>query len=177
MRAFVQAGVAPRWLEHLQGDAPSHARGYGSPTILVDGRDVAGGSPGEHACCRLYESESAALAGVPDLAAIARAITSTASKTAAERWCAALRRVEVIAAECAACESTMELVERTASAPCELIVWNASDPQIAARAEWLGVRSFPALVIDGKLADCCTAQRGDAIPLRGADAVGQEAGR
>lgn len=35
---------------------PSELRGYGSPTILVDGRDIAGHSPAptDGDCCRVY---------------------------------------------------------------------------------------------------------------------------
>jgi hypothetical protein len=44
MRAFSRAGMQPQWSEHRIGDrnAPERVRGYGSPTVLVDGRDVAG---------------------------------------------------------------------------------------------------------------------------------------
>lgn len=34
-------------------DTPEHLRGWGSPTILVDGKDVAGGTPAGSSC-RLY---------------------------------------------------------------------------------------------------------------------------
>jgi hypothetical protein len=33
-------------------NAPEHIRGYGSPTILVDGRDVEGLPPGDAPSCR-----------------------------------------------------------------------------------------------------------------------------
>jgi len=44
LEAFQLARVVPRWSEHVIGDAraPKRVRGFGSPTILVDGRDVAG---------------------------------------------------------------------------------------------------------------------------------------
>lgn len=45
--------------------APTWARGWGSPTILVDGVDVAGATPSDaSSCCRLYAD------GAPDVAAI-----------------------------------------------------------------------------------------------------------
>lgn len=51
--------------------APPHLREWGSPTILVDGADVAGGHPTE-ACCRLYlKSEER---GAPPLALIEAAL-------------------------------------------------------------------------------------------------------
>jgi hypothetical protein len=37
-------------------------------------------------------------------------------------------------------------------------VLDLHDPQGAGRAKGLGIRSVPAVVIDGKLADCCTGR-------------------
>ena len=39
--AFAAAGLAPRWQEWQRGSegSPEYARRFGSPTILVDGRD------------------------------------------------------------------------------------------------------------------------------------------
>jgi hypothetical protein len=34
--------------------APAWAHGWGSPTILIDGQDVAGQQPSGSSCCRLY---------------------------------------------------------------------------------------------------------------------------
>ena len=34
--------------------APEWARGWGSPTILIDDQDVAGQQPSGSSCCRLY---------------------------------------------------------------------------------------------------------------------------
>lgn len=58
MRAFALSGTTPRWSEHRIGDpdVPDHARGYGSPTVLVNGRDVAGAQPSGETCCRIYRS-------------------------------------------------------------------------------------------------------------------------
>jgi mercuric ion transport protein len=41
--ALLRAGLAPRWVEWERSspDAPERVRAYGSPTMLVDGRDVA----------------------------------------------------------------------------------------------------------------------------------------
>lgn len=82
LRAFVRASITPRWTEHLHDEAPPHARGFGSPTILVDGLDVAGIAPGAEECCRVYAAEGGTLTGVPDVAAIAAALAaSEASET------------------------------------------------------------------------------------------------
>ena len=57
--AFSLVGLTPSWVEHRIGadGVPAHARGYGSPTILVDGLDVALVQPGTEACCRIYEND------------------------------------------------------------------------------------------------------------------------
>jgi len=42
-----------------------------------------------------------------------------------------------------------------------------SDSQAAARASALGIRSLPAIVVDGRLADCCATRGVDLEVLRG----------
>jgi len=82
-KALVDAGLAPRWSEHMIGDgAPAHARGYGSPTILIDGRDVSGAGPGDEASCRLYRDERGGLARVPPVAQIAAALAGVYGREA-----------------------------------------------------------------------------------------------
>ena len=76
LEGFAQAKLTPSWSEYLIGDLtiPRHARGYGSPTILVDERDVSGAEPGSDACCRLYEMEDGRLLPVPSVSQIAAAL-------------------------------------------------------------------------------------------------------
>lgn len=76
--AFARAGVKPEWSEHHIGDpeAPAHTRGYGSPTILVDGRDVAGLPADSENCCRVYESTTGR-DHAPPAEQIAAALTMT----------------------------------------------------------------------------------------------------
>lgn len=57
LRAFSEAGVAARWdeVDRAAEDSPAEWRGYGSPAVLVDGRDVAGLLPAATAAtCRTY---------------------------------------------------------------------------------------------------------------------------
>ena len=73
LRAFAEAGQSVRWTEWDRGDesSPAHVRQYGSPTILVNGVDVAGALPSEDGnCCRIYRQADGTLAGVPDVTAI-----------------------------------------------------------------------------------------------------------
>jgi hypothetical protein len=84
-RAFSEAGIPARWQEWDAGDAdaPAHVRGYGSPTILIDGRDVAGLTPAEgRSCCRVYQHEGGGLRGVPAVADIVAALDASRGS-----WC------------------------------------------------------------------------------------------
>jgi len=77
IKAFARVGVAASWTEwdRSSTEIPSHARMYGSPTILVNGRDVAGEAPREDStCCRLYHREDGGLQGIPPIDAIAAAL-------------------------------------------------------------------------------------------------------
>lgn len=42
----------------LDPETPDHLRNWGSPTTLVNGRDVAGGRPGNSVGCRVYPGPS-----------------------------------------------------------------------------------------------------------------------
>lgn len=69
LRAALEAvGLPAEWSES------DDARGYGSPSILVDGVDVLGALPGAGTSCRLYRGTE--LPGAPSLAAIVRALSS-----------------------------------------------------------------------------------------------------
>ncbi len=84
----------------------------------------------------------------------------------------AKRKIEVFSAGCPVCEETMALVNQIACSLCEVTVLDTKRPEIAARAKQLGIRSIPAVVIDGKLADCCAGRGPDEKILRAAG-VGQ----
>jgi len=68
------------------------------------------------------------------------------------------RKVEVFSAGCSVCEETIELVNRIACSSCKVSVLDMKDPSVASRARGLGIRSIPAVVIDGRLASCCTGR-------------------
>jgi mercuric ion transport protein len=56
-------------------DTPDYLRGWGSPTILVEGADVAGGAPSGD-CCGLYGPSE--FPGAPSFALIAAALKRAA---------------------------------------------------------------------------------------------------
>jgi hypothetical protein len=64
-------------------------------------------------------------------------------------------KVEIFSAGCPICLGIIKAVRRVANSSCEVIVHDMRDKQIAQRAEDLGIRSVPGVVIDGKLASSC----------------------
>lgn len=76
------------------------------------------------------------------------------------------RKVEIFSAGCPACNDAITLVQQIACPSCEVSVLNMNDANVANRAKGLGVRSVPAVVIDGKLADCCSGRGLDEDTLR-----------
>ena len=68
---------------------------------------------------------------------------------------AANHKVEVFSAGCPACKEAVVLVKRLAGSASEVTVQDMNDVKVAQRAKQLGVRTVPAVVIDGKLAECC----------------------
>lgn len=78
------------------------------------------------------------------------------------------RKIEVFGAGCPACEETVRAVQAEACPSCEVTVLDMKDPAVASRAKKLGIRSVPAVVIDGKLASCCEGRGPDISALRAA---------
>lgn len=68
LRAFAATQQPPCWVEWERSDpaSPHYVRDYGSPTVLIEGKDAAGATPSEGvSCCRLYASPSGVLQGAP----------------------------------------------------------------------------------------------------------------
>ena len=78
------------------------------------------------------------------------------------------RQIEVFSAGCACCEETIALVKRLACSSCEVTVHDMKKHDVAERAKHLGVRSVPAVAINGKLAGCCAGRGPDEHTLRAA---------
>ncbi len=78
------------------------------------------------------------------------------------------RKIEVFSAGCPLCKDTVEMVNRLACLSCDVTVVNMQEIQGATRARELGVKSVPAVAVNGKLADCCAGRGVDEATLRGA---------
>ena len=81
---------------------------------------------------------------------------------------AAKRKFEVFSAGGPACSEDIEMVQRAAGPSDKVTIHDMKDINIARRAESLGVRSVPSVLIDGKLADCCAGRGVDEQVLRAA---------
>lgn len=69
----------------------------------------------------------------------------------------AKKKIEVFSAGCAVCDETIELINRFACPSCDdVTILDMNKLEVAHRAKKQGIRSVPAVVIDGKLANCCT---------------------
>ena len=78
------------------------------------------------------------------------------------------RKIEIFSAGCAACDETVAMVHRIGCSSCEIEVLDMRDSAVAAKARNYGVRTVPAVAIDGVLATCCTGSGPDEGSLRAA---------
>jgi len=67
------------------------------------------------------------------------------------------RQVEVFSAGCPACSDAIQMIEQIVCDACEVSVHDMNDPSVAERAKHFGVRQVPAVVVDGRLAECCAS--------------------
>lgn len=65
------------------------------------------------------------------------------------------KRIEVFSAGCPVCRETIEMLKRIAGSH-EIVIHDMNKPEVAAEAKRYGIRSVPAVVIDGKLVPCCS---------------------
>lgn len=67
------------------------------------------------------------------------------------------RQVEVFVAGCPLCKEVATLVKGLACPSCEVVVHDLrADGEAVRRARGYGVNAVPAVVVDGRLAECCT---------------------
>jgi mercuric ion transport protein len=75
--AFSRLGIKPHWQEWEVNnpDTPANIKHYGSPTILVNGRDINGSSgPTVANNCRVYTNADSTISGVPPVEMIVTAV-------------------------------------------------------------------------------------------------------
>jgi hypothetical protein len=76
------------------------------------------------------------------------------------------RKIEIFSAGCPLCEGVTEEIKKAACPSCEVTILNMNDAGVAERARSLGIRSLPSVLIDGKLANCCSGRGVDIETLK-----------
>jgi glutaredoxin len=76
------------------------------------------------------------------------------------------RKIEVFSAGCPACKAAIDIIKRNTCPSCDVAILDMNDSKIADRAKQLGIRSVPTIVIDGKIADCCSGCGPDEATLK-----------
>ena len=67
-------------------------------------------------------------------------------------------KIEIFSAGCNTCKDAIESVRKLAGSEHEVVVHDMHQHEVASRAVQHGVRSLPAVMIDGKLAGCCSGR-------------------
>lgn len=78
------------------------------------------------------------------------------------------RHIEIFSAGCQVCEDLIALVKQMACSSCEVTVLNMKDQAVVSRANHLVIRTVPAVVVNGQLAECCAASGPSESALRAA---------
>ncbi len=76
------------------------------------------------------------------------------------------RRVEIFTAGCPVCDDLVQKVKGAACPSCDVVARDMNETASAERATRLGVRSLPAVAIDGEVAGCCQGRGVDLGVLR-----------
>lgn len=78
------------------------------------------------------------------------------------------RKIEIFSAGCPCCDDAIAKVEEITCPSCDVEVLDMHEEDVAEKAKRYGVASVPAIVIDGRLADCCAGRAVDERVLRSA---------
>lgn len=76
------------------------------------------------------------------------------------------RMVEIFSAGCPLCKEAVEQVKNISCASCEIVVLDMNDLAAETRARELGIRSVPAVAVNGKLTGCATCRGIDLEELK-----------
>ena len=94
LQAFTDLQLTPHWYEWevSSADTPDYAHGYGSPTLLVNGKDVSGNLPNGHDySCRIYCGDDVSHNGIPSLTDIKTALRSATHEISSNALCVSFK--------------------------------------------------------------------------------------
>ena len=85
------------------------------------------------------------------------------------------RLVEVFIAGCPLCDETVKLVKELACSNCEVKIYDLHRENAAGKEKrtQYGIHRVPAVVVDGKLAECCSSQQPVSRQMLVAAGIGQ----
>lgn len=89
LQAFAAVRLEAKWTEwdRSSPSSPAYAANFGSPTILLDGLDVAGDNPREHmSCCRLYATVEGRYSGAPSVELLKTSFAPATLAAAPSHW-------------------------------------------------------------------------------------------
>lgn len=73
------------------------------------------------------------------------------------------RLIEVFTAGCPLCDETVKLVRELACSNCEVQIWDLREEQATdesrEKVSQYGIHQVPAVIVNGKLAECCQNQQ------------------
>lgn len=78
------------------------------------------------------------------------------------------RLIEIFSAGCSLCQGVIQQVKDAACPSCDIRVLDLKLPEVQRKATALGVKTVPAVAVDGALADCCAGRGFDLDVLRAA---------
>ena len=79
-----------------------------------------------------------------------------------------IRVIEIYSAGCPICDAAVAEIKAASCPSCDIKVLDMNDPEVSKRATVLEIASVPAVVIDGKLAECCATGAVNIDTLRAA---------
>ncbi len=75
-------------------------------------------------------------------------------------------KIEIFSAGCKICLDTIAMVKKLAGSEYDLVVHDMHEEETVSDTALYNIRSIPAVVIDGKLADCCSGRGTEEDVLR-----------
>ena len=66
--------------------------------------------------------------------------------------------IEVFSAGCSLCQDTIKAMKEKYAEDSEVRELNMHDEDVVERAKEIGITSVPSIVINGKIADCCSGR-------------------
>jgi len=118
INAFSLAKQIPSWKEWSRSDlnSPDYVQRYGSPSILVNGRDIVEAQTlSDTSCCRIYEGEQGRFQGFPTIDSVVTALQENGKAARNRGWITSLPTVGAVLVPKLVCPSCIPALAALAS--------------------------------------------------------------